>query len=92
MERWRDGSLLAAFMSGLTLGRIEAKIDRILLHQERSRSRTSSSRFVELLSEWGRGAVKEIFPYLTPYLWALLTGIGALAVGFFKAFTRGWLG
>lgn len=81
MSDWHDN--LVAFRIAYKLGRIEAKLDQII------QSKTSSP--MGWVGEFGRTLLKALVPYLTPYVWFVVTSIGAIGVGLFKAFTRGWL-
>lgn len=42
--------------------------------------------------EFGRTILRALVPYLTPYILAAMTGLGAMIVALWKGFTRGWLG
>lgn len=46
----------------------------------------------EFLSSIGRVAGRLIMPLLSPYIIAMLSGIGAMMIGAWKAVSRGWLG
>ena len=74
-----------AFRIGQKLARIQAQQEE-MLHILRARSTTSS-----WVVEFGRTLLKALVPYATPYVWFVVTSLGALGVGLFKAFTRGWL-
>lgn len=90
MSDWHDN--LVAFekardrQAWRMLGKIEAQQQEIL---HILRSKTSSP--MGWVGEFGRTLLKALVPYLTPYVWFVVTSIGAIGVGLFKAFTRGWL-
>ena len=73
------------------IGQIHTMVKQI--HTQVCASKTSQpSKTKAMLLEFGRAGLKAVMPLLTPYILAFLTGLGAMIVTAWKAFTRGWFG